>query len=86
MKYPCEQFPNYSWYNSMPYYHENRSEWGSSTERLPDDSESCLKIGDLAPDFSLEGVLGGERTKINLSQQRGPWTVVFFYASDFTFV
>ncbi|MGH4122250.1 MAG: redoxin domain-containing protein [Clostridium sp.] len=52
---------------------------------MTDDSRNCLKIGDLAPDFSLEGVLGGERTKINFSNQRVRWTVVFFYASDFTF-
>jgi hypothetical protein len=46
----------------------------------------CLKIGDRAPDFSLEGVLNGERVKVNLNEQKDRWTVVFFYASDFTFV
>ena len=86
MKYHYEQFPYYYRCNSIPDFHQNRSERESSTERLTDASRNCLKIGDLAPDFSLEGVLGGERTKINLSEQRGRWTVVFFYASDFTFV
>lgn len=86
MKYPYQRFPDYCWYNSIPYFRQDRSERESSTESLTDASRNCLKIGDLAPDFSLEGVLGGEKTKINLSDQRGRWTVVFFYASDFTFV
>lgn len=86
MKYHYQQFPYYCWYNSIPYFHEYRSERESSTERLTNASTYCLKIGDLAPNFSLEGVLDGERTKINLSEQRGRWTVVFFYSSDFGFV
>lgn len=86
MKYHYQQFPYYCWYNSIPYFHQDRSERETSTEGWIDASRNCLKIGDLAPDFSLEGVLGGERTEINLRDQRGRWTVVFFYASDFTFV
>lgn len=86
MKYPYQRFTDYCWYNSIPYFRQDRSESESSTERLTAASRNCLKIGDLAPDFSLEGVLVGEKTKINLSDQRGRWTVVFFYASDFTFV
>lgn len=86
MKYPYQWFPDYCLYNSIPYYHLDRSEIESPTKRLPDVSCNGLIIGELAPDFSLEGVLGGERTKINLSDQKGRWAVVFFYASDFTFV
>lgn len=86
MKYSYQQFPSYCWYNSIPYINQDRSERESSAERLTDSSNNCLKIGDLAPDFSLEGVIGGERTNINLSEHRVKWAVVFFYASDFTFV
>lgn len=81
MNYSYQRLPD-----SVPYFHENIIESPRSLERLANSSTSCLKIGDLAPDFSLEGVLGGERTKINLSEQKGRWAVVFFYASDFTFV
>ncbi|MVX66326.1 hypothetical protein GKZ28_21855 [Clostridium chromiireducens] len=59
------------WYSSIPYFYEDRSERESLAERLTEVSLNCLKIGDLAPDFSLEGVLDGERTKINLKEQRG---------------
>lgn len=86
MRNPYQQFPSYCWYNSMPYFHEARSQSEDSTERLPDNLSNCLKIEELAPDFNLEGVLGGERTEINLSEQRGRWSLVFFYSSDFTFV
>jgi hypothetical protein len=86
MKYPYQRLPDYYLNDSVPYYHQVRSEIESPAERLQDAPRKCLKIGDLAPDFSLEGVLGGERIKINLSDQKGRWTVVFFYASDFTFV
>jgi hypothetical protein len=86
MQYPYQQFQNYCWYNSIPYFNQDRSERESSAERLTDSSNNCLKIGDLAPDFSLEGVIGDERTSINLSEHRGRWVVVLFYASDFTFV
>jgi peroxiredoxin (alkyl hydroperoxide reductase subunit C) len=86
MKHPYEQFPRYCWYNSEPYISEEGSKRERTVESLKKWSNNCLKIGDLAPDFSLEGVIGGERTNINLSQQRGRWAVVFFYSSDFTFV
>lgn len=86
MKYNYQQFPYYCWYNSIPYFHQDRSERESLAERLTDESSNCLKIGDFAPDFSLEGVLGGEKTKINLRENRGKWAAVFFYSSDFTFV
>jgi hypothetical protein len=43
-------------------------------------------LGDLAPDFLLEGVYQGELVKISLSQYLGKWVALFFYSSDFTFV
>lgn len=48
--------------------------------------ESCLRVGDIAPSFNLQGVFEGQRVSINLSDYRGEWVVVFFYPSDFTFV
>lgn len=46
---------------------------------------SCLKVGDRAPDFTLEGVVCGRRESRTLSDYRGKWLVLFFYSSDFTF-
>jgi hypothetical protein len=86
MKYPYQQFPNYCWYCSVPYTEQQRSSRESATEALSGESSQCIKIGDPAPDFNLDGVLGGEKINIKLSDQRGRWAVVFFYASDFTFV
>jgi len=48
------------------------------------------KVGQFAPDFSLEAVVGTEAgkefKKISLSDYRGKWLVLFFYPLDFTFV
>lgn len=56
--------------------------------------EECTKqkycdyfdLGDKAPEFSLEGVLYGEKIQVKLSDYLGKWVVLFFYGSDFTFV
>ena len=39
-----------------------------------------------APDFELEGVVGGEFGTARLSDYKGKWLVLFFYPLDFTFV
>ncbi len=48
------------------------------------------KVGQPAPDFTLEAVVGTEAgkefKKISLSDYRGKWLVLFFYPLDFTFV
>ena len=48
------------------------------------------KVGQPAPDFGLEAVVGTEAgkefRKISLSDYRGKWLVLFFYPLDFTFV
>jgi hypothetical protein len=86
MKYPYQQFPNNCGYCYVPYTEQQRSSRECATEALTGESSQCLKIGDAAPGFNLDGVLGGEKINIKLSEQRGRWVVVFFYASDFTFV
>ncbi len=46
-----------------------------------------LLVGQKAPDFSLEAVVGnGEFKQVALSEYRGRWLVLFFYPLDFTFV
>ncbi|MFA5517339.1 MAG: peroxiredoxin [Desulfuromonadales bacterium] len=45
-----------------------------------------LQVGQLAPDFSMEGVVGKEFKEVSLSDYRGRWVVLFFYPLDFTFV
>lgn len=37
-----------------------------------------------APDFEAEAVINGDFTKIQLSDYRGKWVVLFFYPLDFT--
>ena len=48
------------------------------------------KVGKVAPDFSLEGVVSAEAGKefktISSNDYRGKWLVLFFYPADFTFV
>jgi len=40
----------------------------------------------LAPDFSADAFHLGDRVTITLSSYSNDWVVLFFYASDFTFV
>jgi len=43
-------------------------------------------IGQKAPEFAQEGVLGGRFGTYRLSDYGGKWVVLFFYPLDFTFV
>ena len=45
-----------------------------------------VQVGQMAPDFELEGASGGEFCQIKLSGFRGKWVVLFFWPLDFTFV
>ncbi|PLX97230.1 MAG: thioredoxin peroxidase [Desulfuromonas sp.] len=45
-----------------------------------------LQVGQPAPEFTLEGVVGKEFKEVSLSDYRGKWLVLFFYPLDFTFV
>ena len=49
--------------------------------------EGCLRVGQLAPDFTATAVVDQEFKPIKLSDYRGKYYVVlFFYPLDFTFV
>lgn len=39
-----------------------------------------------APDFQAEAYFLGNKTNIRFSEYQNNWVVLFFYASDFTFV
>lgn len=45
-----------------------------------------LQVGQKAPEFSAEAVVGKEFKKISLSDYAGKYVVLFFYPLDFTFV
>jgi alkyl hydroperoxide reductase subunit AhpC len=45
-----------------------------------------IQVGQIAPDFELDAVVGKEFKKVKLSDYRGKWVVLFFYPLDFTFV
>ena len=46
----------------------------------------CLRVGQMAPDFTATAVVDQEFKEISLSQYRGKYIVLFFYPLDFTFV
>jgi peroxiredoxin len=46
----------------------------------------AVRVGDPAPDFSLEGVVEGDFRTLGLKEFRGKWVVLYFYPLDFTFV
>ncbi len=45
-----------------------------------------IMIGQNAPGFTLQGVVGTDFKEINLSDYKGKWVVLFFYPLDFTFI
>lgn len=45
-----------------------------------------FEVGSSAPSFTMDAVVNLEFKKINLTDYRGKWVVLFFYPSDFTFV
>lgn len=54
-------------------------------------SDYCFAVEPLvldipAPDFTAEGFYRGDRRNFKLSNYRNRWVVLFFYATDFTFV
>ena len=54
-----------------------------------DKAQLCLnqaKVGEPAPNFTLDAVVGKEFKKISLTDYRGKWVVLFFYPLDFTSV
>jgi alkyl hydroperoxide reductase subunit AhpC len=44
------------------------------------------KVGESAPNFTLEAVINKEFKKVSLTDYRGKWVVLFFYPLDFTSV
>lgn len=45
-----------------------------------------LKVGQPAPEFTLQGIQNKKVSNYALAKQKNRWTVVFFYPLDFTFV
>ncbi len=48
--------------------------------------EGCLRVGQVAPDFTATVVIDQEFQTKKLSSYRGKYVVLFFYPLDFTFV
>lgn len=46
----------------------------------------AVRVGEKAPDFKLDGVVGGQFKSVSLSDYQGKWLVFYFYPLDFTFV
>lgn len=46
----------------------------------------CATRDDQAPIFSAEAIVNQEIKTLNMEEFRGKWMILFFYASDFTFV
>lgn len=46
----------------------------------------CATRDDSAPAFSAEAYVKGEIQTLNSEDFHGKWRILFFYASDFTFV
>lgn len=53
---------------------------------FPIPHHKMAKVGEPAPNFTLDAVVGTEFKKISLADYRGKWVVLFFYPLDFSFV
>jgi len=66
------------------------AEAGSFRDLSPPAMTTTVRVGQPAPDFSLDAVIsrepGKEFGQISLKDYRGKWLVLFFYPADFTFV
>lgn len=49
-------------------------------------ADSCLRVGQSAPDFTATAVVDQEFKTIKISDYRGKYIILFFYPLDFTFV
>ncbi|MDJ0509773.1 MAG: peroxiredoxin [Crocosphaera sp.] len=49
-------------------------------------TEGCLRVGQVAPDFTATVVIDQEFQTKKLSSYRGKYIILFFYPLDFTFV
>lgn len=49
-------------------------------------TQSMIKVGKPAPDFTLPAYVDGGFATVNLSEYRGKWVLLCFYPGDFTFV
>ena len=45
-----------------------------------------MKIGQNAPEFTMQGVVGDKFKDVCLDEFKGKWVVLFFYPLDFTFI
>lgn len=52
----------------------------------PKETQSMIKVGRQAPDFSAPAFYNGKFVNVNLSEYLGKWVVLCFYPGDFTFV
>ena len=50
------------------------------------EQKPTAKVGEPAPNFTLDAVVGKEFKQVSLAAYRGKWVVLFFYPLDFTFV
>ena len=53
---------------------------------MTDTRDGCLRVGQMAPDFSATAVVDQDFRIVKLSEYRGKYVVLFFYPLDFTFV
>ncbi|MGB3309956.1 MAG: peroxiredoxin [Nodosilinea sp.] len=53
---------------------------------MTDTRDGCLRVGQMAPDFSATAVVDQDFKIVKLTDYRGRYVVLFFYPLDFTFV
>jgi peroxiredoxin (alkyl hydroperoxide reductase subunit C) len=53
---------------------------------MQDRNEGCLRVGQVAPDFTAQAVIGQQFERVQLSSYHGKYVVLFFYPLDFTFI
>jgi peroxiredoxin (alkyl hydroperoxide reductase subunit C) len=53
---------------------------------MEDDRMDVAQVGQPAPEFEVQALIGEKIETVKLSDYEGKWVVLFFYPGDFTFV
>ncbi len=65
---------------------EDPNDAETPVQQIQKETQTMIKVGKKAPDFTAPGYHNGDFTSVKLSDYLGKWVLLCFYPGDFTFV
>ncbi len=65
---------------------ESLNDAETPVQQTQKETQTMIKVGKKAPDFTAPGYHNGDFTSVKLSDYLGKWVLLCFYPGDFTFV